>query len=202
MAKTDPITPPQVNFIELLASERDISTLTLEQQAWLRTPDALRTISRGKASEIIQLLKQLPKLATEQPTVNKPTEPLPVGFDIDKGRYFVVDPTDGVEKFIKVDKPEPPSRWAGRTFFSVQASDDFYPLKDRAHIKAITEEIAKDPIEAMNQYGIRLGVCGRCGRTLTRLDSRLRGMGPVCADIVLGTASEEDVQTLEQLGLI
>jgi hypothetical protein len=121
------------------------------------------------------------------------------------GRYFVVDPTapEGKqEKFIKVDKPEPPSRWAGRTFLSSQASDDFYPIKDPKQREILLYLIYQDPIKAMNEYGMRLGVCGNCGRTLTARDSRLRGIGPICAEKILGTASPEDVNLLNQLGLV
>jgi Family of unknown function (DUF6011) len=190
----------QVNYIKSLAQDRDLSGLTPEQNAALITDGYLETLNNNQVNEILSLLKQLPY---------PPKDPAPVGTSNKEGggstevmaaRYFIVDPTDNVEKFIHVQKPEPPSKWVGYTFVSVRASDDLYPIKDKTHREAILAEIAKDPVTAMNLYGIKLGVCGMCGRTLTQRDSRLRGLGPICAGKV--QASPEDIDLLSQLGLI
>ena len=129
---------------------------------------------------------------------------------VDAGYYFVVnhslmngkrhDPNDG-ERFYHVSKPEPPSRWAGRVFIESRGGDFLYKVRDVKARIAILEEILKDPVNAMNEYGIRLGVCGCCGRTLTAKDSRLRGLGPICAARILGAPSESQIALLEQLGL-
>jgi hypothetical protein len=34
----------------------------------------------------------------------------------------------------------------------------------------------------MRQYGLKLGVCGRCGLTLTNEVSRSIGFGPICCE--------------------
>ena len=134
------------------------------------------------------------------PTTSSKTELQEWEAKVDKGHYFIVDPTDNTEKFFKVQKPEPPSRWSGYTFIQVQASDYFYPVRDIAHKTAILKTIAEDPITAMNEYGIRLGVCGYCGRTLTARDSRLRGMGPICAGRILGQPTDEQKKSCVDWG--
>lgn len=133
-------------------------------------------------------------------TADLPTENVP-----DAGYYFVVDPTSnppGKESFFRVSKPDENSRWHGYTFLAIQASDDFYPIKDKARRDAIYAAILVDPINAMNEYGIRLGRCGVCNRTLTDRDSRLRGIGPICAARLDSTPSQEDLDLLTQLGMI
>jgi hypothetical protein len=82
-------------------------------------------------------------------------------------------------KFYRVDRPTE-GRWAGRTFVKVQASDDLHPVRGTA-ARAVLEAIAVDPKAAMLRYGLELGHCGKCGRTLTDEDSRAAGIGPVCA---------------------
>lgn len=129
---------------------------------------------------------------------------------VDAGYYFIVnpelangkahDPNDG-ERFYHVSKPEPPSRWAGYTFIESRGGDFLYRVRDVKQRIAILEEIKKDPITAMNEYGIRLGVCGCCGRTLTAKDSRLRGLGPVCAARILGAPTQAQIDLIERLGL-
>jgi hypothetical protein len=217
-------TQKQVDYILALVESKDLSSLSDVQREWLQAPnlnEVLPTITKQKASDIIGTLKVLPKkaveaVATEAATAPPTTKSSPeqestfanlalLESQVKPGRYFVVDPTapEGKqEKFIKVDKPEPPSRWAGRTFLSSQASDDFYPIKDPKQREILLYLIYQDPIKAMNEYGMRLGVCGNCGRTLTARDSRLRGIGPICAEKILGTASPEDVNLLNQLGLV
>jgi hypothetical protein len=191
-------TEPQLNYIYGLAEKRDISKASLELQAWLKTPIALENATNQEVQMILAALKELP-LKVNEPTPN--SELAQVEAKVDKGFYFIVDPTDNTEKFFRVDKPEPPSRWSGYTFIKVQASDYLYPVKDTQHRLAILKTIAADPITAMNEYGIRLGVCGSCGRTLTARDSRLRGMGPICAARILGQPTEDQLDILRKLGL-
>jgi hypothetical protein len=86
---------------------------------------------------------------------------------------------NGVLKFYVVDKPLE-GKWAGRTFVSVQASDEKYPVKNPAMRAEVLALIAKNPKEAMLRYGLELGHCGHCGRTLTNEESRQYGIGPIC----------------------
>ena len=98
--------------------------------------------------------------------------------EVADGRYAVEE--DGTLKFFHVRNGKADTRWAGFVFVEIQASDDLYPLKDRARKASVLALIAADPETAMNRYGQELGVCGDCGRTLTDETSRRIGRGPVC----------------------
>lgn len=93
--------------------------------------------------------------------------------------YFAVMLADDRLHFFKVDKPDT-GRWKGYTFVKEQASDTLYPVKSPKRREGILEAIAKDPGEAMLRYGLELGKCGHCGRTLTNEESREAGIGPIC----------------------
>lgn len=98
--------------------------------------------------------------------------------DVPAGRYAITAPS-GETKFYKVDRPtEGPH--AGRTFVKVQASDELHRVYGSTAL-AVLKEIAKDPKAAMIRYGMEIGACGHCGRTLTNPDSRAAGIGPICA---------------------
>lgn len=189
------MTRKQKGFIESLLDQRDWSNLPFGQKSFLEDRANLDRLSVGQASNVIQLLLECPKIVKEV----KPKEPTEDEAKVEKGYYFIVDPTDKVEKFFKVDKPDD-GKWKGYTFLHVQASDDFFPIKSPEHRAAVIAEIAKDPITAMNEYGQRIGRCGRCHRTLTKKDSRLRGLGPICAGKVRKyhgvQLSMEDIQNL------
>lgn len=127
--------------------------------------------AKQAASEFITRYKDWPVKDQAAPAAKaEPTA------DVDEGRYAIV--VDGVTKFYRVSKGK--GRWEGRTFVAVQASDDLHNIYGGA-ARAILAEIAKAPMEAMVRYGHELGVCGRCGRTLTDEASRAAGIGPVCA---------------------
>ena len=93
--------------------------------------------------------------------------------------YYAVE-VDGVTKFYKVNTPLQ-GKWKGFTFVEVQASDDFWPLRDRAARARVLGLVAKDVRGALVLYGRKIGRCGVCGRTLTDEESRAAGIGPVCA---------------------
>jgi hypothetical protein len=121
-----------------------------------------------------------------------------------QGYFFIVDPTesdpDKVEKFFRVRHGREDTRWEGYAFLDVQASDFFYPVRDPRRRSLIFAEILKDPVSAMNEYGMRLGRCGVCNRTLTDRHSILRGIGPICAERLGPTQEQSDL--LKRLGLI
>jgi len=190
----------QVAYLKSLAEQRDISQLSDIRKAALKTDEYLENLTNNEVNDYLDLLRACPFLPKPQASYGNGTPPVGVvEVEVAEGRYFIVDPSDNVEKFIKVNKPKPPSRWAGYTFVSVQASDDFYPVKDRNHRNTILRTISLDPIKAMNEYGIRLGVCGCCGRTLTNRDSRLRGLGPICAARILGQPTEDELTLLNEI---
>lgn len=133
-------------------------------------------------------------LGTKAPQAEMPPE----------GYFFIIDPTepdpDKVEKFFRVRHGRKDTRWEGYAFLDVQASDFFYPVRDPRRRAEIFKVILKDPVSAMNEYGMRLGRCGVCNRTLTDRHSILRGIGPICAERLGPTTEQESM--LRRLGLI
>ena len=129
-------------------------------------------LTRENASRWIDKAKELPTVAASAP-LGVPHED-----DVPAGRYAIEE--DGVLKFFHVDRPTE-GKWKGFVFLKIQASDETYPIKDRARKEFIFKAIAHDPRAASTRYGIELGHCGVCGRTLTDPNSIALGIGPVCA---------------------
>jgi hypothetical protein len=163
-----PATPAQLSFITDLARKHVVNPAHLGR---LNEKIAAGQLERSVASETIDWLKRQP-VRTAAPAVSAPAPSVPAG------RYALE--VDGGVKFYLVDRPTE-GRWAGRTFVSVQASDDKYPVRNPESRNDILAAIAVNPKEAMLRYGRELGHCGHCGRTLTNDESRERGIGPVCA---------------------
>lgn len=109
----------------------------------------------------------------EQPKP-EPQKALPT---VPAGRYALR--TDGVVKFYVLDRPET-GRWAGYVFLNAQASDEKYPIKNPTTKNEILRRIAEDIEGSQMLYGVELGRCYRCGRTLTDETSRALGIGPDC----------------------
>lgn len=104
-----------------------------------------------------------------------------VKHDVPAGHYAIE--IDDTIKFYKVDRPTE-GRWTGYTFVKVQASDDYFPIRDKASRETILSIIARDPQSASKRYGHAIGKCGICNRTLTDSTSIANGIGPVCASKV------------------
>ena len=158
----------------------------------------------GESDEPVQQIIEIP-LDDSQPDVVAPVQGLGTKApDVPQGYFFINDPTetdpDKVEKFFRIRHGKVGTKWEGYVFLDVQASDFFFPVRDPRRRQQIIAEIMKDPIAAMNEYGMRLGRCGVCGRTLTDRHSILRGIGPICAER-LGPTTEQ-TETLRRLGLI
>jgi hypothetical protein len=130
---------------------------------------------------------------------------------VDEGYYFIVNPNladhhdrNNGERFYHVSKGKEGTRWEGYTFVESRGGDFLYKVRDVKERIAILETIAQDPVTAMNEYGMRLGVCGCCGRTLTARDSRLRGIGPICAARLMmedAQATPDQLDMLTKLGI-
>lgn len=132
----------------------------------------IQGFARSAASAFITKYKDLPRKAAPVAVESKPsTEPS----DVKAGRYAIVE--DGVTKFYRVTKGK--GAWAGRTFVEAQASDDHYPVRNPVKRVQILAAIEADPM-AERRYGMELGKCSRCGRTLTDETSRSYGIGPEC----------------------
>lgn len=95
---------------------------------------------------------------------------------VPSGHYALT--VDGIVKFYRVNAVTE-GKWAGYTFVDAQASDDYHKV-GRDASKVVLGAIAADPEAAMRLYGLELGVCGHCRRTLTNEESRQFGIGPVC----------------------
>lgn len=121
-----------------------------------------------EASAEITRLKALPKA--------KQAEDFRAFPEVDSGRYAVE--VSGVLKFYKVSVRD----YNGRkmTFVDVQASDELHAVTNFKARTDILRAIALDPRAALTRYGMELGSCGHCGRTLTDAESRARGIGPIC----------------------
>ena len=93
---------------------------------------------------------------------------------------------NGKTHFYRVTRSTPKSgKWAGYTFINVQerASDDLYPINNRATRKAILETIRKEGPEACRiRFAERLGKCSRCMKDLTDEFNPYKGigLGPDC----------------------
>jgi hypothetical protein len=93
--------------------------------------------------------------------------------EVPSGRY-AVDTEEGHLAFYQV------RNYKGRYYVSVQASDEIHELPWKTGL-AVLRKIEADGVkEAMIRYGEKLEICGRCGRTLTKEESRTAGIGPVC----------------------
>lgn len=201
-----PISEPQKKFIRDLCEKRDITQLPEDQQAFLADlSDAnLDRLTMKQGINVIHKLKSLPwkrELNSELENRNAATSTTAAELPkVREGYFFIIDPTNGEERFFRVTHGKPGGRWEGYVFLDVQASDYFYAIKDRTHREAVLAEIAKDEVKAMNEYGLRLGRCGVCNRTLTDRHSILRGIGPICAG-KLGPTDEQE-RILRQLGLV
>jgi len=162
---THPASPKAIGYARALLETRQVP------EAWLpAAEDALTQGDARRVSTLIDALKPLPWKALPD-VIGK-------ALDVPAGRYAVATEA-GPLGFYRVSRPTE-GRWAGRTFVTVQASDDEHPVRGLA-ATAVLGKIAADPEGASTTYGRELGVCGVCGRTLTDEASRAAGIGPVCA---------------------
>jgi hypothetical protein len=175
-AQVAPASDKQQAFILSLLGQKDLSksdklagaTPAELEAAIAGIQTSIPTLSKKAASAWIERLLAMPNL---------PTAARADGPDVPSGHYAIR--TD-VVRFYKVDRPEK-GRWAGFTFLSIQASDELHPVKgEKKH--DILAAIAEDPKAASLLYGLELGVCGVCCRTLTDETSRAAGIGPVCRE--------------------
>lgn len=160
-------TDKQVSFIKSLVAERPSF-----RDAENLHDDVIENLTRRDASNLIDRLLSTPKEVTQQAGASGAAPQVP------NGRYALED-EDGVVKFYRVNTPAE-GRWAGFTFVDAQASDDLHPIRNRQHKAEVLEAIAADPAAAARRYGVEIGSCGICGRTLTDEVSRAHGIGPVC----------------------
>lgn len=95
-------------------------------------------------------------------------------------QYYAIE-EDGELHFFKIKAGTKPGWW----WISIQASDEFHPIKNVARKNAILNAIVEmGPEASMRLYGQQIGSCGRCHRTLTDPTSRANGIGPECEGMI------------------
>lgn len=174
----EPFNPPtekQVQYLLSLQEDRIIpdgyEPLTYGQAMLTERPDI---------SSRIELLKYCQKKAGVTHGRSKWSMP--------EGRYALYSEAGpgyktGSWKFYEVTRPTE-GRWAGYTFIKLLIGAPGRYRKEQmspAARNAALDEIEKDPKQAMVDYGLQSGVCGRCSSPLTDPDSLARGLGPICA---------------------
>src|SRR5688500_5229668 len=92
--------------------------------------------------------------------------------------YFATN-FSGTMKFYRV-RYITQGKWKNRTFVDVQASDNYYPVRNRDSLIDVLTALTKDAKAAQLLYAQELGQCFACGRTLTDSESRKLGIGPIC----------------------
>jgi hypothetical protein len=126
---------------------------------------------KAKNAELNAAARIAPK-ATNEPKADSDA-------DVPDG-YYAIE-IDDTTKFYRLRTAGKNSRYPGRRYLKVQASDEFHPIRSTATRNAVLAMIRKAGIDdARRAYGRLIGSCGRCGRTLTDETSRARGIGPDC----------------------
>lgn len=170
-------TQKQLNFIRKLATER---ALTEDQRHWLDA-ELSRTISRSRASQIIDKLLAVGKAAPAADAENDPAIAAlrSVQALVPAGRYAIVVQSADQVIFYEVDKPTR-GRWAGRVFVTKLVGENHEPVRNVGAKVAVLEVIATDVEGAARRYGHHKQHCGFCRQNLTDRFSRFFGVGPVC----------------------
>lgn len=170
-AITETVWPPsekQVQYVLGLQVERNLPDGYIAH-----TDDELRKMDRDRVSDIIVFLRELSRKEGKSGG----------NYSMPAGRYAVEFRDDNVWRFYEVNKPTE-GRWEGYTFIKmlVGAPGDYQKVdmnpQHRHHILSIIESNQK---QAMLDYGLQSGVCGRCHSPLTDPQSLARGIGPKCA---------------------
>ena len=98
-------------------------------------------------------------------------------------RHFAVENDEGVLVFLRVTKTERGWTYVDQT---VGGQGDLPRAKVSPEgrymgaMKSSFEKAMANPEAAMIRYGLEIGRCGHCNRTLTDASSRAAGIGPVC----------------------
>lgn len=161
-----PASEAQINYVLGLQDER-----LLPEDYKVKTTYDLQVMERDEVSGIINLLKTFRR--KESGTARKQ-------WTMPAGRYALRD-DDGEWWFFEVTKGK--ERWKGYTFIKrlVGAPGDYRKVEvPRILRDSMLRRIEADPEQAMTDYGLRSGVCGKCHSPLTNPESLARGIGPIC----------------------
>lgn len=177
------MTPRQKEYLLDLINTR-VMTVPARREAIAKVVAGL---SKKDASRWIEKALTLPKANSDFAKLEKSMPHVP------DGRYAVMmieagpDGGDDFEimKFFKVKVPTE-GRWAGFTFLDAGRGGAHGDLQwsKVTHLEyklKVLTKIAENPEGAGKRFGQEVGVCCRCGRSLTDETSRAMGIGPDCA---------------------
>lgn len=165
-----PASHSQMEYISSLMKKKGISAEVLVS-VFSHRPE-----TKSDASKVIDWLKAQ-TAQSSAPQAGKYEVIAPLGKDGKPHSMHYAIEVGGEVKFYRVKR----GRKAGVWFVDVQASDDYYPLRNSGTRTDVLDAIAVDPKAALARYGQLIGSCGRCGRTLTS-EYRELGIGPICID--------------------
>jgi Family of unknown function (DUF6011) len=155
----------------------------------LSTQLAQRLLSERQVSAVRENLAKAARRDEERRHASIAAEPTGSGLDLSQvpeGLYAV--PNGETRLKVKINRPAPPSKWAGFIFVSDgaeygQAKKYGRQAPGKTYTGEIVEQlkaIAADPRAACAAYGRLVGRCGVCGRRLEDTESVERGIGPIC----------------------
>lgn len=148
-------------------------------------------MTKSKASELIDWFLKLPNKPKPVQTHNNVSQGYntPSLAALPAGRY-AIENNDGELRFYQVW--ESSNKAAKRLY--VQHSDDTSKLPMRAQEAIAQKIIAVGIRECAIRYGMEIGSCSNCGRTLTNRISRELGIGPICGGRMFGGEWREEVK--------
>jgi hypothetical protein len=173
----DPATQPQVNYIKRLVEDRAVpEEILLKIKGYVEAEGGLK---KGKAGEIINVLKQLPIMRAhgEDRSKNRPTV-----LDIPAGRYAVQtgDEEEDLSFYRVKDVRGGPDKEGGYRFIAQIAGPNEHPLKRDAAREAAKAIVRAGIGDSAVLYGRKVGRCSQCHTRITNRVSRELGIGPVC----------------------
>jgi Family of unknown function (DUF6011) len=187
-----PATEKQFNFIRKLLAERVGITEAEDIRNALNDARSRGIFDKAMASSYIDRLLAI-KPNPAEPTSHIDGGPLMPSYEDQKAAsasrsgdegwkrpgavpdgQYAIKGDDEVIRFYSVNTND------GICWVAQHASDDRFNVKGRSRHQ-ILDAIARNPLAAAVLFGHETNHCGRCGKELTREESRAAGIGPVCA---------------------
>jgi hypothetical protein len=165
-------------------SDRQIAyIMSLQEQKiapqWWKPLDeaTARKLEKDEASGVIQMLKSFAD--------NKATDSGKADYrDVPAGRYALQMPgPDGHDVWRFFEVQDGKGKWKGYKFIKrlIGSPGQYQKAQmSREDRMVVMKRLEADPDQAMTDYGLQSGVCGKCHSPLTNPESLARGIGPVC----------------------
>jgi hypothetical protein len=174
MGKPSPMWPAsqkQIEYVLNLQADR-----MLPDDYKVKDVIDLERMERDEVSSLINLLKTFTR--RDSGSHIKP-------FKMPAGRYALQGSSAESAsewRFYEVTKPTE-GRWSGYTFIKrlIGAPGAYRKIDIAMHERMkLLDRIEADPKQAMVDYGLQSGVCGKCHSPLSDPVSLERGIGPIC----------------------